>query len=245
MRPLSSNIYHLSSKKGFTLIEVLVVVMIIAILAVMAMFMLMNHLAKGRDGARKTDLDRLKIAFEEYYGDKNTYPDDNILQNCGSDALRPYLSSIPCDPKTNRPYCYIYDADAPVGQNYRILTSLEYLYDPIISDLNCQSQTEYCGFESECSAYGSRFNYGVVSSDMVVVNDYVISGGFLTSSPSPSPSSLPLPSTTPGIYACSPSGVCNNYAPDPATNGCPLTWNDSVACGSYCPTSPAYARCTN
>lgn len=233
----------MQKKKAFTLIEVLIVVAIIAILAVLAMFMLMNNLAKGRDSTRKTDLDRLRIAFEEYYGDKNTFPEENILQNCNSDDLKPYLSAIPCDPKTNRPYCYIYDADAPVGQSYRILASLEYIYDPIISELNCQSSTEYCGFEAECAAYGSRFNYGVASSNIAVVNDYVISGGFLT--PSPSPSLGPLPSTTPGIYACSPSGVCNNYSPDPLVNGCPLTWSDSLACGGYCPTSPAYARCTN
>ena len=233
----------MQKKKGFTLIEVLIVVMIIAILAVMAMFMLTNNLAKSRDGARKTDLDRLKIAFEEYYGDKNTYPGGNILQNCNGEDLKPYLSSIPCDPHTNRPYCYVYDADAPVGQNYRVLASLENTADPIISDLNCGSLTEYCGFEAECTDYGSRFNYGVASSNIVVVSDNI--GSVVLSSPTPSPSLGPLPSTTPGIYACSPSGICNNYAPDPSSHGCPLTWNDSLTCGAYCPTSPAYARCTN
>lgn len=224
-------------KKAFTLIEIMVVVAIIAILAVLAMFMFMHNLGKARDGRRKGDLDRLKVAFEEYYGDKNTFPGSDILADCGSGNLKPYISSVPCDPKTNKPYCYIYDTDNN-GQNYRILASLENTSDPIISELNCSS-SEYCGFESECTAYGSRFNYGVVSSNIAVASDSIISGMI-----NPTPTPLPLPSTVPGNYACSPQSICNSYA-DPVGAGCPLTWSDSAACDAYCPTSPAYARCTN
>lgn len=240
---LNPKSYILNLKRGFTLIEIMVVVAIIAILVVLAMLMFMHNLGKARDGRRKGDLDRLKVAFEEYYGDENTFPGSDILSDCGSGNLKPYLASVPCDPKTNRPYCYVYDDADPVGQTYRILASLENPADPIISELNCGS-SEYCGFETECAAYGSRFNYGLASSNIAVVNDYVISGGFLTPSPSPSPSLGPLPSTVPGSFACSPQSICNRYA-DPVGAGCPLTWSDSVACDAYCPTSPAYARCTN
>lgn len=240
------------AKKGFTLIEILIVVAIIALLAVLAIFMLMNNLGKSRDGKRKADLDRIKIAFEEYYVDEGAYPPEDILEDCGGETLKPYLSTIPCDPRTKRPYCYIYDADYN-GQNYRLLSSLEVNTDPIIANLGCNDPDEYCGFETNCTAYGSRFNYGVASSN-VLVNSENIGSGQIGASPSPtptpSPSMGPLPSTNPGIYACSPStpsnpSQCNNYGPDPAAAPyyCPLTFSNSGTCNNYCPGSPAYTHC--
>jgi len=238
---LNPKSYLLNPKRGFTLIEIMVVVAIIAILVVLAMFMFMNNLGKARDGRRKGDLDRLKIAFEEYYGDENTFPGGDILSECGSGNLKPYLSSVPCDPKTNKPYCYIYDTDNN-GQNYRILASLENTSDPIISELNC-SGSAYCGFESECTSYGSRFNYGLASSNIFVVSDYVAAGGGSIILPSPSPSLGPLPSTIPGGHACY-RQVCNNYGTqeNAINSGCPVTWTDDQ-CNGYCPSSPAYALC--
>jgi prepilin-type N-terminal cleavage/methylation domain-containing protein len=238
-------------KSGFTLIEILIVVAILSLLTISSIFMLTNNLAKGRDTKRKGDLDRIKIAFEEYYVDNDTYPPEDALSNCGSSDLSPYLQTVPCDPKTKSAYCYVYDADN-IGQNYRILGSLEYKNDPIISKLNCDDDPDYCGHEDVCSSYGSNFNYGVASSN-IVVNAEVIGGGEITPSPSPtptptpspSPTPTPLPSTTPGQYACSPTGVCNNYAPNPGAYGCPLTFSNSGTCTSYCPTSPIYARCTD
>lgn len=231
------------NKKGFTLIEVMIVVAIIALLALMAMFMMTNNLAKSRDGKRKTDLNRLKVAFEEYYGDENTYPPDTILSNCGGEGLRPYLNEIPCDPKTDKPYCYIYDANT-VGQHFRILGNLEYDDDPIIDELNCGIEGVYCGFEDECTPLGySRFNYGVSSTNVLVASDDVEQQS--TPTPSPSPTSTPLPSSVPGTHACSALGVCNTYTnPQSPPNNCPITFLDDQ-CDNYCPTSPQYARCAN
>lgn len=234
----------MNRKKGFTLIELLIVIAIIAILVVMAVWAITSNLAKSRDARRKGDLDRIKIAFEDYYGDRNEYPPDDTLTNCGSNALKPYLSSIPCDPKTDKPYCYIYDSDNN-AQNYRILSNLENRNDPIISTLSCDEDPTYCGYEDSCSAWGSRFNYGVSSANVVVNNEFVGGGGLggNTPSPSPSPTLGPLPSTQPGTYACTPQGNCDNYAGSPLLSSCPLTFNSSVSCSAYCSTSPAYARC--
>lgn len=228
---------NFSSKNGFTLIEIMIVVAIVAILAIMAMFMMTNNLGKSRDGRRKADLDRLKIAFEDYYGDKNIFPPGNILETCGGEGLRPYLSEIPCDPKQNKPYCYIYDVDGN-GQNFKILGSLEFASDPVIAELSCDNDNVYCGYEAECAGLGyGRFNYGVTSSDLLVVNEDI--GSML-----PTPTPTPFPSTNPGSYACSAQGVCNSYAnPTGSPNFCPLTFSNEVQCDSYCPTSPVNARC--
>lgn len=228
---------------GFTLIEVMIVVSIVAILAVMAMFMMTNNLGKSRDGRRKTDLDRIKIAFESYYDDENTFPPDTILSTCGGEGLRPYLSEIPCDPKTKRPYCYIYDSTSG-GQEYHILSALEFDSDPAISSLNCDNEGVYCGFEAECTPLGYRgFNYGVSSSNTTVVSENI---GTLIASPTPTPTATPagpLPSTIPGVHACSKAGICNSYSdPFGAPNFCPLTWSDDT-CGNWCDSAPEYARC--
>lgn len=235
-------------KNGFTLIELLIVIAIIAILVIIAIWAITINLAKARDGKRKADLDRLKIAFEDYYGDNQVYPPDTVITNCGSNSLAPYLNSIPCDPRTKRPYCYVYDADNN-AQNYRIYSSLEYENDPIISELQCDEEATYCGYENECSAWGSKFNYGVSSANVMVKNQNV--GSIVTSTPTPSPSPTlgPLPSTIPGIYACdpgTPNSTCNNYdsLQNALDSGCPVTWNDSSSCSAYCPSSPSYARCT-
>src|SRR5665648_52491 len=94
--------------KGFTLIELLITCTILAILALLSFMAWQNQAAKARDARRKADLKRLTIAFEDYYGDKESYPLANILINCNSKDLSPYLAEpMPCDPKTHLPYCYI------------------------------------------------------------------------------------------------------------------------------------------
>lgn len=234
-------------KKGFTLIEVLIVVTIVAVLAVLAMFMMTNNLSKSRDGKRKTDLDRIKIAFESYYDDENAFPPELILTTCGGEGLRPYLSEIPCDPKTKKPYCYIYDA-ASSGQDYHILSALEFDSDPVITKLECNNDDVYCGFETECTPLGYKgFNYGVSSSNTTVVSDNI---GSLLAGPTPTPTPTatpagPLPSTIPGTRACSNKGICNTYSnPASAPHFCPVTFADPQ-CNGWCDSAPAYALCAD
>jgi general secretion pathway protein G len=125
-------------KSGFTLIEILIVVAILAILTLTVIYSITHNLANSRDARRKADLERLKIAMEDYYGDKNIYPPDGSLGNCESEILKPYLSSVPCDPKTKLPYCYIYDNTDPKGQTYKILASFENEDDSAIASLGCE-----------------------------------------------------------------------------------------------------------
>lgn len=230
-------------KRGFTLIEVLIVISIIALLALLGMLNL-SALGKSRDARRKNDLKTLQTAFEDYYGDHGEYPTDSALTTCGAGTLSPYVAQVPCDPKTKKPYCYVYDSDSP-AQNFRVYASLENSSDPVISKLDCAG-SDYCGYEDECSAYGKKFNYGVVSSNVVVKNQNIGGGALGGSSPTPTPSPTldPLPSTVPGSFACDPNGVCNGYA-NPAGSGCGISFSSGAACQSYCPTSPVWVRCNN
>lgn len=65
------------SKRGFTLIEVLTTIAIIGILVAITSMVYSSSLKRSRDGQRKTDLDSIKNALEQYYLDNRNYPSFN------------------------------------------------------------------------------------------------------------------------------------------------------------------------
>ena len=97
--------------KGFTLIEILVVVAILAILILMALFSYRVQIAKGRDARRKSDLNKMQGAFEDYYNDEGCYPDPGEVAPgvfiCQGDFIT-YLSELPCDPQNDLNHNYFY-----------------------------------------------------------------------------------------------------------------------------------------
>jgi prepilin-type N-terminal cleavage/methylation domain-containing protein len=212
---------------AFTLIEILIVITILAILITIGALLLTNNINKGNDAKRKADLQRISVAFEEYYTDHNCYPLGDVLKTCGGNGLAPYLNNIPCDPIYNSPYCYLPDTDKPTCfQKFNILTTLKYLADPAIAQLGCNSKS-YCGWETECHAnskvYG--YNFGLSSSNATVGNTGIIT--------IPTPPGLPSPGL-PGILACDPNGICNAYGSSAGKNGCPITFSDTSTCDAYC-----------
>jgi len=81
-------------EKGFTLIELMVVVMIIGILAALAIPSFVNATTKSKQGKAKADLRTYGTALELYYTDNDTYPETGSLAN-----LKPtYMKTIPDDP---------------------------------------------------------------------------------------------------------------------------------------------------
>lgn len=221
---------------GLTLIELIIVIAIITLLILIGFMSWRSQFNKAKDTARKDDLQRLSIALEEYFTDNDCYPLAGILDNCGGDELAPYLDSIPCDPVSNTKYCYIPGPGA-CPKYYRLLSSLDYTDDPIITKLQCHGD-EYCGYESICAnAQQSGYNYGVSSLNVPVLNPTV--------SPPPSPGASPGASPESGTYACDPSGgenSCNSYA-DPIGAGCLRIFTDPDECHAFCPTSDPSDRC--
>ena len=80
------------SKKGFTLIELMIVVAIIGILAAIAIPKFAELIRKSSEGASKGNLGSLRSALSIYYGDmEGQYPSNvSALTISGK-----YLSSIP------------------------------------------------------------------------------------------------------------------------------------------------------
>jgi len=91
-------------KKGFTLIEMLIVIVIIGILASALIPRLNNMQARARDAARKADLNQLGTAITAYFTDFGQYPGTGAhdINEFAAKLAPSYLSSIPSDPLQTR-----------------------------------------------------------------------------------------------------------------------------------------------
>ena len=87
-------------KKGFTIIEMLIVVTIIAVLAGLILRGMGGALPRSRDARRLGDLKNIQNMLELYYTKHNTYPTD--LDTLANDLS----TTLPKDPSTGSPYCY-------------------------------------------------------------------------------------------------------------------------------------------
>lgn len=155
-------------KNAFTLIELLVGFAIIAIMIVISVATL-NSIGltnKGRDAQRKKDLNRIKIAFEEYYNDKSDFPTGDLLDdlnnksNCGTGIFMPYLNTWPCDPN-GQPYLI----GVETGLNkYKVVTNLENKADRDIP------ANWYSSDQTVLNKSVNEVNYGVSSSNILWYN---------------------------------------------------------------------------
>ena len=65
---------HTMKKKGFTLVELLIVIAIIALLATLAIISFTTAQRKSRDAKRKEDISQIQKALEIYYFENGEYP---------------------------------------------------------------------------------------------------------------------------------------------------------------------------
>ncbi len=101
------------SEKGFSLIELIVVLVILGLLAAIVGPNVYNKLAKGKDQIAKIQIKELEGALQLYSFDMGRYPEtgeglEALIRNPGnSDSWRgPYLAkALPKDP-WGRPYMY-------------------------------------------------------------------------------------------------------------------------------------------
>lgn len=83
--------------RGFTFIELMVVLAIIAVLLTVALPRYFSGLERARESVLKEDLFTMRDAIDDYYVDKGAYP--SSLQALVEDR---YLREIPVDPITDR-----------------------------------------------------------------------------------------------------------------------------------------------
>ena len=88
-------IIKMRSQRGFTLVELLIVLSFISILAAMGVVQYRNSVQLGREAVLRRNLFAMRDAIDQYYADKNKYPAS--LDQLVSDG---YLRKIPEDPIT-------------------------------------------------------------------------------------------------------------------------------------------------
>ncbi|MBI5190397.1 MAG: prepilin-type N-terminal cleavage/methylation domain-containing protein [Nitrospirae bacterium] len=86
---------RLEGNRGFTLIELMIVVAIIGILATIAQPMFKTAVKKSREAALKENLFNLRSVLDQYCADTGNYPDSL------SDLVdKGYIRALPVDPMT-------------------------------------------------------------------------------------------------------------------------------------------------
>ncbi|MGE0864142.1 MAG: type IV pilin protein [Vicinamibacterales bacterium] len=84
-----------AGSRGFTMIEVLVVMTLIVVLASMGMTQYRNSITRAEEAVLKENLFRMNDAIDQYYADKNKWPAD--LADLAAEG---YIREIPVDPMT-------------------------------------------------------------------------------------------------------------------------------------------------
>ena len=120
---------------SFTLIEILVVATIIGLLASGAAVSYSRFVKTSRDARRKTDLEQIRSAIEQYKSDIDGYPPSISFSTCSLGSLssggNTYMSKIPNDPDcTNHIYYYVSspancDNSSSFCSDYTVCTYLE------------------------------------------------------------------------------------------------------------------------
>lgn len=108
-------------KKGFSLIELLVVITIIAILSVVAYTAVGGQTIKAKNSRRMQDLSTIQTALEIFFIEKGEYPSELDDGTAGSDddLVPKYMPKMALDP-WGVPYAY-----AKSGKQYQLAATIE------------------------------------------------------------------------------------------------------------------------
>ncbi|GEM_PF-2075484 len=109
------NLKFKGNKKGFTLLEILVVLTIVGILSSIIIIGLASIQARGRDTRRIKDLSEVQHALEFYLSKFGSYPDASSWEQLRQILLSSQLdiSVVPNDPASGRTYGYCHSGGSP------------------------------------------------------------------------------------------------------------------------------------
>jgi general secretion pathway protein G len=94
--------------RGFTLVELLVVLAILALLLTLAMPRYFSGIERAKDATLKEDLSTLRESIDKFYADTGRYP--KTLEDL---VERKYIRTLPIDPITNSDSTWIFTPPEP------------------------------------------------------------------------------------------------------------------------------------
>ena len=168
----------MTARRGFTLIEMMVVIAVIGVLAATIIPSIQDVTMKARDARRKADLNNIQLALERFYEDNGYYPPSNCGWDCNEyrystngpawiPEIVPYLrgGSIPRDPINNAAapwstgnYSYTYGnvGRTTYSPSYDLTAQLE---NPRDKD-RCGAQGYRFYFDNRywCTAFGGSYS---------------------------------------------------------------------------------------
>lgn len=231
----SSSFPSINKNRGFTLIELIVVVTILGVLFVglAIVFNPSAQLNKSQNTVRQHDLEEIKSSLDMYYDDTGCYPTSLTFFRQFASNNKIYMNTVPEDPKcqSSGQNCYIYQTDTSSScpqWNVLYATLLPPLSENVTCPLNSISST--C-LPTNYTNLG--LNYCVPSGKL----DCAQIASAVT--PAPPPGGMGYPTPTQGVctqyYACTGVGVngCNSIMTTPSP--CKVSGGQLVCyCDSQC-----------
>lgn len=134
-------------QQGFTIVELLIVIVVIGILAALVITTFTGIQQKARNTERQTDINGLHQAIEAYYASESRYPsftelNDPAFRKANLKGLDPGAFKDPKTAQTAEPYLVV---SAPAEKDY----AYQPLVDGAACTANCNEYTLTATLESK------------------------------------------------------------------------------------------------
>jgi type IV pilus assembly protein PilA len=165
---INKTLRQAQGERGFTLVELLVVIAIIAILSVVSLASFTRAQVKARDVQRKSDLIAMSKSLMMYYNDYGVFPALTSGQLFGNKDVgftgpngQIYMRVTPEDPKKDELSDYVYEV-SPSRTSFNLFADLENK-----DDSQCIKEIEGSDV-GKWNREGNDYCYGVSSPNTVV-----------------------------------------------------------------------------
>ena len=125
---------HLKSTRGFTLIEMLIVITIIAVLASMILVGMGGARVRARDTRRIADLHNVQNGLELYFSTNGHYPAADSWTALETDLQSVGIKHIPDDPLKSQHYQYGHNGSGDDTTDYVLGAKLEEGTNPALGN---------------------------------------------------------------------------------------------------------------